>query len=82
MKHWFERVWDCKVPFTSNKHVELQTSCSFDPEIDLLFRFKTKGDHPGLKMLFQVHRWYVGFSFYDSRHWDYENDRFETLSAQ
>ena len=54
--HWFERLWDHKVPFTSNKYVEFQTSRSFEPEFDVLFRFKTKGDHPGLKMMFQIHR--------------------------
>lgn len=78
MKHWFEIVWYRKVPFTTNKFVEFQTSCSFQPEFDVLFRFKTKGDHPGLKASIQIHKWYVGFTFYDSRHWDYENDRYES----
>jgi len=80
MKNWLEIVWDHKVPFTKNKSVEFQTSCSFEPEFDVLFRFKTKGDHPGLTMSFQIHRWYIGFTFYDSRHWDYENDRYESYT--
>jgi hypothetical protein len=58
--------------------VERLVNNSFEPEFDVLFRFKTKGDHPGLKMSFQIHRWYIGFTFYESRHWDYENDRYES----
>lgn len=35
-------------------------------------------DHGGLNIDITVWRWYFNFSFYDMRHWDYDEHRWQT----
>jgi hypothetical protein len=42
--------------------------------VDLDFEFTTKQDHAGIRFSLGVFGYAVGFSIYDTRHWDQENN--------
>ena len=46
--------------------------------VDLEFRLTFKGDHAGLHTMFGLFGYSVEFSIYDTRHWDYKNNCWET----
>ena len=43
--------------------------------IDIDCRLTVKGDHAGLHLMFGLFGYSLEFSIYDTRHWDYENNR-------
>jgi hypothetical protein len=42
------------------------------------FKFSIREDHAGFEFDFGLLGWSVEYRFYDSRHWNYENDCWET----
>jgi hypothetical protein len=46
--------------------------------LECWFKFSIKEDHAGLNFDFGILGWNVKFLIYDNRHWDYENDCWET----
>jgi hypothetical protein len=44
--------------------------------IDVEFKLTFKGDHAGLKTMFGLFGFNLEFSVYDTRHWNYEKNRF------
>lgn len=64
------------LPFTHHKHLELEAWTHERPDRHFRVSFDSKGDHAGLRIHGQLGRFMVGFTVYDDRHWDYENDRF------
>lgn len=71
-----DRHFSFKIPFTKNKFFESEICTELDSDLSFLWVFKTKGDHPGLRVYCTVHKTTFGFSFYDNRHWDWETDSF------
>lgn len=45
--------------------------------IDLEFRLTTKGDHAGLQTMVGLFGYSIELGVYDTRHWDYENNRWQ-----
>jgi hypothetical protein len=45
--------------------------CGFD------IYFRRKADHAGLYINIQIFSLYIGFDFYDCRHWDYETNSYK-----
>ena len=64
-----------KTPF-KNKFIELQLSRDVTI-IGMSLVFLPRYDHAGLMIEFALLGYCVEFCFYDKRHWDYEQDRFE-----
>jgi len=64
--------------FDENKVFEIQ----FEPNWDVLFEFgirwSTKEDHSGLNVTFGFAKLWLDLNLYDCRHWNYENDRWQT----
>lgn len=70
--------WCHNFVLSAHKNFEIQ----FDwrtPEIDLFridFQIRRKGDHAGAHLFFSLFEiCYLTLMFYDSRHWNYEEDR-------
>jgi len=42
------------------------------------FKLITKGDHAGIQIELGVFGYSIEFQTYDTRHWDYENNQWET----
>jgi hypothetical protein len=45
--------------------------------IDFRIRYIIREDHAGLEIILGLLGWSVEYRFYDSRHWDYENNCWE-----
>ncbi len=45
------------------------------------FNFTIRGDHAGLKFDFGILGLDINFMIYDNRHWDYDNDCWETYEG-
>ena len=46
--------------------------------INSSFKLTTKGDHAGIQFELGVFGYSIEFQIYDTRHWDYENNHWET----
>ena len=46
--------------------------------IDVNFEFKPTGDHVGVSLMLGLLGYVVELHFYDTRHWDYETNTWET----
>lgn len=76
-KRDFQSIWTKN--FTTplkNKFIELQVSRDMSI-IGASVMLTTRCSHAGLMIEFALLSYCFEFSFYDSRHWDYEQDRFE-----
>jgi len=68
---------------SKNKAIELQTDyikdwCTwFRIEISITNRC----DHAGVHFWFELMGAYIAFTFYDSRHWNEENNRYEVYDG-
>jgi hypothetical protein len=77
--HWRSSLFykHGNTPF-KNKHWELQ----IDKEPRTLISFEVslthRSDHAGLLVALGLLGYWFSFSFYDSRHWDYEKGSYET----
>lgn len=64
------------------KHKVIEMQAAFEKDFAGWFKFslevKTNQDHPGVYFTLELFkRIYFHIWFYDGRHWDYDNDRFE-----
>ena len=71
---YFFKTWK----LTKHKYAELQVAKGGDEIIGGSFRLAFREDHAGLMIDFSLFRRSIYFQIYDSRHWDYENDCYET----
>lgn len=46
--------------------------------VDVDFRFTTRGDHAGVRLMLGLFGYEAEFNFYDTRHWDYETNTWVT----
>jgi len=67
------RLFD--TPF-AHKFLELQVYRSSDI-LDVFVRFTTRQDHAGLHAGIGLLSWNFEFNWYDSRHWNRKNNRWE-----
>lgn len=65
---------------SQNKAVEFSVCCEKNDELGLTFALRTKTDHAGLMFYFSFFFGFVEFNFYDIRHWDHENNRYQDRS--
>ena len=66
------RTWTGNTPI-KNKFWEVQVMKS--PELlRFEFEFTTQQDHAGINLELALLGYHIGFTFYDNRHWDYENN--------
>lgn len=67
--------WAGNTPI-KNKHWEVQiTKCEELFRIE--FQWSFKQDHAGIRLELGLLGYKIDFTLYDSRHWDYKNNRWE-----
>lgn len=73
----FSKRWECLsnpiYEISKHKTIELQ----FDKNSDIIgfqFRFTTRQGHAGVFMSVSLLGYEAMFHFYDTRHWDYDNN--------
>ena len=71
---YFFKTWK----LTKHKYAELQISKGGDEIIGGAVRLAFREDHAGLMIDFSLFRRSIYFQIYDHRHWDYENNCYET----
>jgi hypothetical protein len=59
---------------STNKAWELEHTFYDGMLLDCEFKITTKEDHAGLHTMLGILGYAIHFSFYDTRHWDYENN--------
>ncbi len=69
------KTWAGISPF-KNKFWEVQIDKCSDI-ICFELRYTTKQDHAGLFLCLALFGYEIIFNFYDNRHWDYQNDKWE-----
>lgn len=69
------KFYNWKTPF-KHKYIELQCikNCNL---LRFEFEFTVKQDHAGLNLELGLFGYEVHFTFYDSRHWNYESNTWE-----
>lgn len=75
--HWLERfkhikLWTGKTPF-KHKYWEVQILKN-DNLLRIEFGWTVRQDHAGCNLELGLFGYEIHFTFYDSRHWDYENN--------
>ena len=62
-----------------NKFWELQITTDFDgPYFNFQVNWTKKCDHAGFTFLIGIHKFLFDFKIYDVRHWNYEDNNYET----
>lgn len=62
-----------------NKYLEIQLTKFSDTNFEINLTFSTKGDHAGIRFYLNLWKYVFLINLYDSRHWDWENDRWESV---
>jgi hypothetical protein len=77
----FDNKWNKSwLPF-KNKGLELEF-IRYSPTIaEFQFDLSFRRDHAGLKLELGLFSYSIHFSFYDTRHWDSENDQWQVYDA-
>lgn len=73
----FENLWCCgyNTPF-KHKFIELEL-IKYSSIISFKFNWTVRRDHAGLDAEIGLLGYCVHFNFYDSRHWNYETNKWE-----
>jgi hypothetical protein len=69
-------AWSGKIPIP-NKFWELQT-LKTDDIVSVNFQITVNRDHAGLELWLGLFGYSVNFLIYDNRHWNYDEQRWET----
>lgn len=69
------KTWHGSTPF-KNKYWEIQILKN-DNLLRFEFGFTIRGDHAGTNLELGLFGYEIHFTFYDHRHWDYEQGRWE-----
>ena len=69
-------LWSNRKLIGKNKAVEFN-GYRTNHIINVDFNFKPAGDHGGARIMLGVFGFDVELHFYDTRHWDYENNTWE-----
>lgn len=67
---------------SNNKSIEIEVSKQTKNDFSFLVSYTTKGDHAGLKLRLVFFNHDICFAIIDSRHWNYECDRWMTPEEQ
>lgn len=73
-KDYFFKTWQ----LAKYKFAELQIYKGGDELVGFTFRLSFKQDHAGLMIELSLFRRSISFQYYDSRHWDHENNCYQT----
>lgn len=57
--------------------IQLTTFEAYESYFNFSIKWTHKCDHAGFNLTFELFFLYFCFQVYDSRHWDYDNDRYE-----
>ncbi len=71
---YFWKTWK----LSKNKSLEIQVAKGSDELIGFMFRLSFNQDHAGLMIDLSLFRRSIYFQIYDNRHWDHENNCYET----
>lgn len=74
---YFKNLGSLHGSITRNKHWELEHTFYGNSLLDCEFTVSTKEDHAGLNIVFGLLGYGVHFQIYDSRHWNYETNKWE-----
>lgn len=74
-KNRFKDLGSLHGKISKNKFWELQHTFYDGTILESTFKFSTKGDHAGLEIVLGVITYGIHFRIYDTRHWDYETNR-------
>lgn len=81
-RFWYKLKWFHK-QLSKNKNLEIETFFSNYNLFSFEFDSKLTGkDHAGIRFKLNVFGLELEINFYDSRHWDYKNNRWEENSAE
>lgn len=73
---WWKNLYNKSWKVSRYKAIEVQLMR--DTELlGFCINLRTKGDHPGFRFSLGLLFLKFDFQFYDSRHWDYENNCYE-----
>lgn len=62
-----------------NKYFEFQTDFPHDSDyFNIHLKWKKESDHAGISFYFEVFGFSLSAEIYDNRHWNYENNCWET----
>ena len=67
---------------SNNKFVEIEVDKNEINNFSFLISYTTKGDHAGLKLRLSFFSHDISLAIIDSRHWNYECDRWMTPEEQ
>jgi len=77
---WSDRwdiLWNRSKLLGKNKAVEFNGYRTYHI-INVNFEFRPTGDHGGVRLMLGLLGYVVELHFYDTRHWDYETNTWET----
>lgn len=74
----FENLWHRHGSITKNKFWELEFTLCDSLLIDSCISYKEKTDHAGLEISLGILSYGIAFRILDSRHWDYEQNRWQS----
>lgn len=82
---WAERfesikTWFCRTPF-KHKYIEVQVIKN-DNLLRFEFEFTIRQDHAGANLELGLLGYEVHFTFYDNRHWNYEEGRWKVYTEE
>jgi hypothetical protein len=76
-----EKHFTIEKPVAKNKFFEFEVGVWDNPNRSILnqmFSITTKGDHAGFNLYVEILGAYMTVCFYDTRHWNYEKNRWYT----
>lgn len=78
-RDWAVKDWSDSWQLTKNKFFELQVTLTKPKFLAFSVDFSFRGrDHAGLQLDCDLIFVYIGLNFFDHRHWNYEEDRWNT----
>ena len=73
----FKNLWNKSWLVTDNKATELEITKHSPDWLVVVFGISTRTDHAGVKISLGIFTYCVHLSLYDTRHWDFVNDKWE-----
>lgn len=78
---YFRNLGSIHGSITKHTHWELQHSFYGNSLLDIDFHISTKEDHAGVSLDIGLLGYGIHFQIYDSRHWNYETNKWESYNA-
>lgn len=78
-KEFFRNVFNRSIKLFYHKFFEFEIIYHSKTILEFNLSFTTKRDHSGFELILGLMGISISFKILDSRHWDYENDRWEQI---